>query len=339
MDIDEPEQKVVLKPFQKSGRHFFLTYAQCPITLDDIRKHLNTKVDMIEYVIAQEPHKDGNPHLHCYFKVRKRKTIHNSHYFDVSVGDNLYQPDIQVCRNHYAVINYCQKEGQYISTLGNFSSVYDRSLAMAKNGDIDEAMKQLPSRDIVMKGNDIRNNLQSLLPPNQENLFELSDFIIPEGIQKWNKSSKKRCLWIYGPSGVGKTQLIKAMYPNCLFVSHKDKLKQLKPEHELIVFDDMSFSHWPREAVIHLLDTESSRDIDVKFGMVTIPMNTPRVFLSNNWIWPKDDTQAIKRRLYVVTVNSNLFEVNQNEKEDSLSEGEYDYVPQPDDSCNNWFTN
>lgn len=97
-------------------------------------------------------------------------------------------------------------------------------------------------------------------------------------------------------------------------VSHIDTLKMLSPDHDGIVFDDMSFKHWPPESVIHLLDQEFDRDINVRYGTVHIPAHTPKIFTHNsdNPFYDQekicdDQREAIERRLSRVNLRTNLY--------------------------------
>ena len=75
----------------------------------------------------------------------------------------------------------------------------------------------------------------------------------------------------------------------------------------------MSFSHYPRESCIHLIDLEEEADINVKCGMVTIPAGTPRIITTNREapeIFSSYD-RAIKRRLTVATIEKDLRKLKQ----------------------------
>ena len=119
---------------------------------------------------------------------------------------------------------------------------------------------------------------------------------------------------IYGPSNLGKTHWACAHFKNPLVVSHVDKLKQLSPDHDGIVFDDMSFSHWPPSSVIHLVDTELERDINIRYGTVNIPANTKKIFTynSDNPFYDCDkiseeQRSAIERRISRIHVMNHLY--------------------------------
>lgn len=112
---------------------------------------------------------------------------------------------------------------------------------------------------------------------------------------------------------MGKTHYALAHFKNPLVVSHIDKLKQLSPDHDGIVFDDMCFTHWPPSSIIHLVDTELERDINIRYGTVNIPAGTRKIFTynSDNPFYKEDisDEQkiAIERRIHRVHVLNVLY--------------------------------
>lgn len=85
---------------------------------------------------------------------------------------------------------------------------------------------------------------------------------------------------LIGPSGIGKTQYALSHFKMPLLVSHMDDLKKLE-HHDGIVFDDMTFRHFPPQSCIHLTDLELPRSINVKYGTVQIRALLPRFFTSN----------------------------------------------------------
>jgi len=125
---------------------------------------------------------------------------------------------------------------------------------------------------------------------------------------------EKKSVLLWGPSNTGKTSYALAHFKNALLVSHVDKLKQLSPDNDGIVFDDMAFKHWPPESIIHLLDYDLPRDIHVRYGTVNIPKCTIKVFTHNtdNPFYDVDSItesqkEAIERRLQRVHVLKQLY--------------------------------
>lgn len=119
-----------------------------------------------------------------------------------------------------------------------------------------------------------------------------------------------------GASGIGKTEFALAHFKAPLLVRHMDTLSEFDPTmHDGLVFDDMSFTHMPVEARIHLLDSDRPSDIHIRYKTVHIPAHTKKIFCHNNPdLFVKADekiteaqTQAIERRVEYVFFQESLF--------------------------------
>jgi hypothetical protein len=115
---------------------------------------------------------------------------------------------------------------------------------------------------------------------------------------RWTK-----CPILWGPPGIGKTQLALAMVGRALLVSHIEDLKSFNPaNHDGIVFDDMSFTHMPISTQIHLVDLDFDRSIHCRYGNVIIPKGTKRIFTTNEdegRIFDLSSNYGVKRRVEV----------------------------------------
>lgn len=110
---------------------------------------------------------------------------------------------------------------------------------------------------------------------------------------------------LWGPPGIGKTSFAKAHFQNPLVVSHTDDLLEFTPDHDGIIFDDMSFKHLPRSAQIHITDTDEDRSIHCRYRCAMIPAGTKKIFCTNEdggYCVDLNDG-AIMRRVVVVHVN------------------------------------
>lgn len=88
---------------------------------------------------------------------------------------------------------------------------------------------------------------------------------------------------IYGETNIGKTEYVKSCFPHALFVTHIDGLARFRcGKYDAIIFDDVSFLHIPDRSQLHLVDQDNDRDIHIRYGIVTIPANTPKFFMHNN---------------------------------------------------------
>lgn len=175
---------------------------------------------------------------------------------------------------------------------------------------MDILAKDLPYEYLV-HGESMERNLKKRKVVPHANLYPLDSFLHSRLLF----GSKATLIW--GPTGTGKTCFALAHFKNPLVVSHIDKLKQLSTDNDGIVFDDMSFKHWPKESIIHLLDYEISRDINVRYGTVNIPAGVTKVFTHNtrNPFYDEDNVEdgqkdAIERRLVRVNVVGSLINLN-----------------------------
>ncbi len=167
-------------------------------------------------------------------------------------------------------------------------------------------IKEKKPRDYCLHGESIERNLKRAKIEPFLHKFSPDSFTTP--LQPLNKSTL-----IYGETDLGKTHYAAAHFKNPLVCSHIDTLKSLCKDHDGVIFDDMSFKHWPVESVIHLVDTEFSRTINVRYGTVTIPANTRKIFTHNTsnpfYGDTTDPTQstAIDRRISLVHVFNKVF--------------------------------
>lgn len=314
--------------FQLNTVQLFLTYPKCNTTPESVLDQLERQLCIKEYIIAQEDHKDGSKHLHAYIKLNKRKKCYGDMLDITDENGDTHHGNYQRCRNGYLVQKYCKKGGEFITNME--FNLLAQAVDLARSGDVKAAFDAVAEArpDMVLTaGTRIKTNLQMLADDGkQEDDNKFTNFInIPAKMLQWQRT--QHSLWLIGPSGVGKTEYAKSLFNNALLVSHVDQLKKLGAEHDGIIFDDFSICHWPREAGIHITDLANKRGINVKHGVVVIPKGMPRVFCSNEWIWPEDDSGAIKRRVHCVRVQDKLYHEDPADKQDKPAD-DWDMVGQ-----------
>lgn len=277
--------------FRKNAQTFFLTYPKCPLEPQLVIEKLNSILEIETYLVAQEKHMDGDFHIHAYIKLKKIINIKDNRKLDITVDTIVYHPNIQGVRSPSAVLKYITKDGKYVSNMSETAirdainknikvgDLYKEAMEKAKES-VEDGMKILEHtktfRDLAIHGEAIEKNLRRMKKQKTEPKYSLEKFNI---VVEWNK---ELTLILWGPTNTGKTSLAKALLPNALFVRHIDALKDYKTGHyEGIIFDDMSFKHWPIGAQIHLVDTDNVSQINVKHSIAIIPEGTPRIITTN----------------------------------------------------------
>jgi len=280
-----------------NGKRFFLTYPQCAESKESLLEFLQGKAPVRSFVIAHELHKDQGSHLHACveFKDLQRRSVD---WLDFK-GKH---PNKQDPRKWAACQKYTKKDGDYIeSDQRELEGSLEEIVALASSESewmqycVDNKITfqyarwywdRYADQDISVTTNDhegvICESLKSLI-------FD---------------ATSRKALVLKGPSGCGKTTWAKMNAPKpALFVSHIDQLKKfLSGYHKSIIFDDVSFTHFPRTAQIHLLDFDNSRAIHCRHSTATIPAGIHKIFTCNDWPVTRGDP-AIERRMRCFVIN------------------------------------
>lgn len=318
------------------GKAFFLTYSQSRLPRDEITGWFSRQHRMKRLVIGQEHHQDGNLHWHVLIEYESEKDIRNPQYFDLShwegenavrehpnvliwtrTGDQTYD---QWFKNHW---EYCKKEDPTPYIVGEEprdnrkrkrDEVFTEAMKITRERDVHSGMEFLEKNapyDLVTKYEQIHRalvkirNISMCMQTQARAVGEFPN--APTIVDNW------RCLFINGPTGMGKTQWARSLLPLATVVSHRDQLKDVDFANG-VIFDDFEVSHWPPTAVIHLLDWDEPRGLDVKHGHVIIPSHTKKIFTYNGELYrwlSKDATMeqqaACERRVHVVNITRSLF--------------------------------
>lgn len=97
------------------GKYFFLTYSQ----VDNDTTHQQL-IDFLRGVsskcfrfclVGRERHADGGTHFHVFLDWGRRVSFTSETRFDF----NNYHPNVQVCRDPAATLQYCEKDGDTVS--------------------------------------------------------------------------------------------------------------------------------------------------------------------------------------------------------------------------------
>lgn len=179
------------------AKGWFLTYPKCPIKKEDALTLFSTSglPEIAEYVIAEEEHEDGTPHLHCFLKFVRR--IRFSKKFDLLE----YHGNYQIAKSWRAVEKYCKKGGNYISNI-NIENARKKQAKGLTYKDFERDPLELLQEGILSPlslCNFIKNRdvYLSLKREKEEKNMDFSNLF------------KNRHQWVFGPSNSGKTTALR----------------------------------------------------------------------------------------------------------------------------------
>ncbi|UYD39105.1 MAG: replication associated protein [Wigfec virus K19_598] len=188
--------------FNFNRKTVFLTYAQCSFDKEEYKQWWTTVPpegkgqDLVEYVIAEEEHQDGNPHMHVYLKFAQQVHTRDPRYFDYEG----HHPHIKTCNKSAgieAIKKYCMKNGKYIKS--------DSVVILGKR---EALMKDLLEEGLTKDF--VRRNPMLMTM----NFSSIKSWVEFAGAKKEEfkelSMPKKRHLWVYGPSNTGKSFWLRA---------------------------------------------------------------------------------------------------------------------------------
>ncbi len=305
--------------FRLNAKQLFLTYSHCLIPKERVLELLEEKLgDIVEYVVASEKHKSGQPHIHCYIKLPRKINVRNASFFDLldpmtglTVIAKHPESAYQGCRSPKAVWDYCIKDGKYVTNMQappHKNNVYAEALDRAKSGDVIGAMAHLRKGDPRSFSHNKKKLLETMREERTKFPFvkhQLSEY------PAWNPDwwdKNNRTLFLIGEAGAGKTELSKALLPKGCYTMGTEGLKLLDEySHEGVIFDDVSIADKELQEQIHILDLFNESMIRILYCSVILPRGFPRIFTSHlpdimqmaNFMDP-----AVRRRCNMVRVIS-----------------------------------
>jgi len=222
--INKKSQKLTnKKEFKLQGKNFFLTYPQCELTREQALECLQDIVDIQYACIGQELHIDGARHLHILVSSKKKLTVRNQKFFDLLGHHGNYQ----TARDSDDVRKYVMKEdlhplehGQYI---GNNQS-HVQKIAMEN-----KILLSKPLHELVDTGEVSLHNYTKL--SNAINQYKLDKVEVKD-------YQPRRCLWIYGDTGIGKSRYVRTTYPQLHYSKAMNKWWDGYKQETVVLIDD-----------------------------------------------------------------------------------------------------
>lgn len=238
-------------------------------------------------------------HTHFFIKLAKRFFTRNCRALDI---DEVH-PNIMFVKSivhQRRIWAYHKKQGVYWqSEREPESNVFD---VVKKAKSLKEAI-EYAGIEIKSVSDICLIRAERTRPPDQACNHDPRSFIV--------KLPRHPVIFLWGPTGTGKTELALSRFVCPCFVRDLDSLKWFDPEyHDGLVFDDIKFSpEITRERCIHILDHTCIAVVRIRYIIVTIPAGFPRIFTSN---LPFEETfypdAALRRRVEVVNIPYSTFD-------------------------------
>lgn len=281
--------------------------------LDELKKVTDMEVE--NYIVAVETHEDGRLHYHVYLGYKSKIDIVGERKWDCfGVHPNIMSGTKKAWQH------YCAKDGDFIT---NFYvqkvTKYASALAASTVEEGLTILAEAHPRDYLLQRDRIKKNLEDHLLAKELQTVPSDGEVLWSTLGQELLSSipliwKKKSVILNGSTNLGKTSLAKALGPNPYLVSHMDQLRSIPVGTSHLVFDDMAFHHFPREAVIHLLDLAETRALHVRYAVALLRKELPRVFTTNkvNFLGvdqevPRRDDPAIMRRYHWIDIEEPLY--------------------------------
>lgn len=227
------------------AKGWFCTWPKCEVPKEAALGIFKIRFgeEMVDWVIAEERHKDGTPHLHGFIQFSCRKRV-KSDTFDIAGHHGEYQP----AKSWQAVKGYCTKEGNYISK-HNLEAAKKKQNKHLEVTDFERDPVELLEEGKLHPlslNNFLRNRetYRSLLARKRHDRRDNSPL------------KKQRHEWLWGESNTGKSTLLKEE-----MLGEEDNWFQIPPNNDWTGYYDQEHL-WYDEYVGQLKVSELNRICD-----------------------------------------------------------------------------
>lgn len=301
--LDKPAQTETVKntsSYRADAKNFFLTFAQCDrkkeIAVEAIEKELGKELK--GYIVCEEAHADGTPHLHVYLSFHKRKNVRRHDYFDFIGGQH---GSYEVCKSVKKSIAYVTKDGNYIAkgvdveqvkkekTSDKVARLIDEGKTLAQVKEEERGYFLMNKRKIEdyatwVECEKARKSKIDWIPPKLDGLtganLQIAEWICKNIRQ--TRSFKAPQLFITGKPNLGKTSLVEWLKRSLsvyLFPMEEDFYDHYTDSDDLVVLDE--FKGQKKITFLNELLQGSTMSIRKKGTQGIKQKNIPIIILSN----------------------------------------------------------
>ena len=274
--------------FNACKKGWFLTFPHCSVPKDKMLDHL-LELGAARAVVAQEHHSDGELHLHCWAEWDSKLHVRSQDYFDFEgYHCNIGNRD-DAHQSRQRALQYLNKEDNepaafgidpqsYLDAKKNHRKVIGKELLLGKKT-LREAVDENP--ELLFCLSSLKKNLQIY-----KNMAAADDF-----------AGARKCYWIHGQPGIGKSYSIRAKYGDECFVKAYNKWWDGYIAQSVVLVDDVD-----SDCLKHLMKIWADNyafEAETKGGSIKPSYNT--LFVTSNYtieeIFKEEKlVAAIKRR-------------------------------------------
>ncbi|AJD07529.1 replication-associated protein [Sewage-associated circular DNA virus-18] len=330
--LEAPTEKATAKGFRLSGKNFTITFPQCDVKKEIAVERIEQKFgsEIKGYLVCEEQHKDGTPHLHVYLSFLNKKNFKCHHCFNFIGGK---QGNYQVTKSVRDWVTYCTKGDNYVAKGLDVQAIKKKT-----------APKSTTVATMLMEGKSL-SEINAVDPGyvmiNKRKLEEYESWVtiernkkskltwVPPLLDGLTDANKQICEWICsnirqprkfkapqlfitGPKNLGKTSLIEwlGQYLSLYHIPQTEEFYDLyTDDYDLVVFDE--FKGQKTIQWMNLFLQGSPMNIRKKGSQYMKMKNLPVIILSNYTLgdcYPKarDDgrLETLQARLDVIEVDS-----------------------------------
>jgi len=255
------EEKKKAARFRMQGKNYTITFPQCSVSKDTAVERIRQKFgdELKGYLVCEELHKDGTPHLHAFLQFKEKKTFSKPDCFDFIGGQH---GNYQVTRDVKKWVTYCTKGDNYVAEGVDVQAI--KTKKAPKNEEIAKMImegkslkeinehspgytminkRKLEEYDSWIKCENSKKNKIDWIPPSLEGLTGPQKTIaewICLNIRQTRKFKAPQ-LYIHGQRNLGKTSLIEWLEQS-LSVYHMPMTEEFydlySDDYDLVVMDE-----------------------------------------------------------------------------------------------------
>lgn len=217
---------------------------------------LPIKAAIKHYIVAQEPHKDGSPHLHVYVNYDKKVSFEVRRW-DIAGFHGNYQPV-----DHWrGWAKYCQKGANFITNFDLEAAASKKASGRAQN----ELIMSTDLKELIKTGDiHVRDYLRlqankAAIIKDSAPLLPRCEHYIPNSLGKILPllTEKRRHYWFWSASpNKGKTTFLNEIFksfPSYRFV-YKENFQSIHPQTQFIILDEYTSPHLPLTQLNQMCD-------------------------------------------------------------------------------------